>query len=130
MLDRIDELLGGVRHATDHIAHDLRTPLTRLRNRLEELRRQPGDRARNAALDAAVAETDQLLRTFASLLWLARIEAQAPAQRRAGAGAGGAGRATRSSCTPPAPANAVSACRPTCSLCRCVAIATSCSRCW
>ena len=78
MLDRIGELLGGVRHATDHIAHDLRTPLTRLRNRLEELRNRPDDAGRDAELDAAIAETDQLLHSFGALLRLARIEAQPP----------------------------------------------------
>ena len=78
MLDRIGELLGGVRHATDHIAHDLRTPLTRLRNRLEELRDRPDGAGREAELDAAIAETDQLLHSFGALLRLARIEAQPP----------------------------------------------------
>ncbi len=93
MLDRIQELLDGVRHATDHIAHDLRTPLTRLRNRLESMRGQDlpiheaadstGDGAaspasRQAELDAALTDTDQLLSAFGALLRLARIEAQQP----------------------------------------------------
>jgi signal transduction histidine kinase len=80
MLDRIGELLGGVRHATDHIAHDLRTPLTRLRNRLDRLRQDwnPITPEQAGMLDAAITETDQILQSFGALLRLARIEAQAP----------------------------------------------------
>ncbi|MBS0214279.1 MAG: HAMP domain-containing histidine kinase [Proteobacteria bacterium] len=77
MLDRIGGLMAGVRAATDHIAHDLRTPLTRLRNRLDDLREdaEPGSSQRTS-LDTAVNDTDQLLGTFAGLLRLSRIEAQ------------------------------------------------------
>lgn len=80
MLDRIGELLDGVRHATDHIAHDLRTPLTRLRNRLERMRVDGVEAtpAQAQMLDAAIAETDHLLQSFGALLRLARIEAQSP----------------------------------------------------
>ena len=86
MLDRIQDLLDGVRHATDHIAHDLRTPLTRLRNRLEDMRgaRSAADDAHVPSapsvleIDAALGDTDQLLAAFSALLRLARIEAQAP----------------------------------------------------
>ncbi|MBS0225133.1 MAG: HAMP domain-containing histidine kinase [Proteobacteria bacterium] len=81
MLDRIGGLMAGVRAATDHIAHDLRTPLTRLRNRLDDLREDadPGSSQRTS-LDTAVNDTDQLLGTFAGLLRLSRIEAQSLGQ--------------------------------------------------
>jgi signal transduction histidine kinase len=76
MLDRIGGLLTGVRDATDHIAHDLRTPLTRLRSRLEALRMEASDEERSLALDAAVGEVDQLLASSNALLRLARVQSQ------------------------------------------------------
>lgn len=74
MLDRIVYLMEGIRHVSDSIAHDLRTPLTRLRNQLETtLMSVDNDEARDQA-GRAVAEADQLLATFNALLRIARLE--------------------------------------------------------
>ena len=76
MLDRIQQLMEDIRRVSDNIAHDLRTPLARLRQRLEEAKQQapPGDRSIDA-LEGAIAEADSLLSTFNALLRIARIEA-------------------------------------------------------
>jgi signal transduction histidine kinase len=75
MLGRIHELVGGIQSSTDAIAHDLRTPLMRLKTRLERVRQSVGDDDSRAEAEAAIAEADQLIETFNSLLRLARIEA-------------------------------------------------------
>jgi signal transduction histidine kinase len=76
MLDRVQGLMIGLRQVSSDIAHDLRTPLGRLRQHLEEAR----DSARTteayaAATEAAIAEADALLETFSALLRIAQIEA-------------------------------------------------------
>lgn len=80
MLARIERLMSDVRRVSDNIAHDLRTPLARLRSRLESIRDGEGG---GAALDEALADTDRLLATFNSLLRIARIESATGAADRA-----------------------------------------------
>lgn len=78
MLDRIQQLLEGVRQVSSDIAHDLRTPLGRLRQRLEDARDHATSTAEySAATEAAIAEADQLLEIFSALLRIAQLEAGA-----------------------------------------------------
>ena len=75
MLEQIEKLMMGVRQVSDNIAHDLRTPLTRLRNRLEQMRWQnPNTDEYDMQLEKSIAESDQLLATFNALLRIAKIE--------------------------------------------------------
>jgi signal transduction histidine kinase len=76
MLGRIDELMAGLREVSDYIAHDLRTPLTRLRNHAEAALRLEGDKADyRAALERTIEESDGLIKVFNALLMIARAEA-------------------------------------------------------
>jgi signal transduction histidine kinase len=77
MLDRIQELIEGLNQVSSDIAHDLRTPLTRLRQRLELASRHDArDEPLRSVLEAAVRDVDAILETFSALLRIAQIEAQ------------------------------------------------------
>ena len=81
MLARIQELMEGMRQVSNDIAHDLRTPLTHLRQRLDEAASNGDVGALRNALARAQLDVDQVLATFSAMLAIARIEAR---ERRAG----------------------------------------------
>jgi signal transduction histidine kinase len=82
MMDEIEVLIARAKSAGDHIAHDLRTPLTRLRLLLHRVREETALSAdHRATLDQALDEADTLLGRFHALLRIAEIESQ---RRRAG----------------------------------------------
>ena len=75
MLDHIDRLMKAMRYAGDSVAHDLRTPLTRLRTRLESAAVELGDSKEAETLFEAAGDAGELLQTFDSVLRIARLEA-------------------------------------------------------
>ncbi|MBX9760019.1 MAG: HAMP domain-containing histidine kinase [Beijerinckiaceae bacterium] len=78
MLERIQELMAGLREVSDNIAHDLKTPLTRLRNHAEQALRTAGSPEEyRSALEEMIEESDGLIGIFNALLMIARLEAGA-----------------------------------------------------
>ncbi len=82
MLDEVEGLMSEVKSVSDHIAHDLRTPLTRMRAVLYRMQQQLGDTpAQHAMMEQVIAEVDSLLVRFRALLRISEIENK---QRRSG----------------------------------------------
>lgn len=75
MLGEIERLVGEIKGVCDNIAHDLRTPLTRLRAQLHRLRQEtPADDARSTTLERCITDTDALLDRFRALLRISELE--------------------------------------------------------
>ena len=74
MLDRISVLMDNLRQVSTDVAHDLRTPLSRLRQRLEDFGKTDLSLHQRAALDGAVSEADTILSIFTALLQIAQVE--------------------------------------------------------
>lgn len=76
MLARIEAAVAGMREVSDHVAHDLRRPLARLKTRIEVALRQPRDAANyRTVLEETLQDSEEILATFESLLTIARLEA-------------------------------------------------------
>lgn len=73
MLERLDAAMAAMRQISTDLAHDLRMPLTRLRNRLEEMKASPDNQT--VQIEEAIEEADELLSLFNAMLRLARLEA-------------------------------------------------------
>ena len=75
MLDQISRLMSGMQEVSSNVAHDLRTPLTRLKARAESALRSGSSTDYKDALERTIDESDRLLHTFNALLSIARAEA-------------------------------------------------------
>jgi signal transduction histidine kinase len=83
MLDRIEQLMDGIRNVSNALAHDLRTPLTRVRARLDEALARPDDCAGlSASAAGAIRDIDEVIRLFERLLQIALAESGVRAAQR------------------------------------------------
>ena len=81
MLTRIEELIAGIKDISASVAHDLRTPLNRVRNRLEQMEQGTEDASLQEQIRAAISDVDRLVATFNSILRISQAEAGAGIER-------------------------------------------------